>query len=57
MEKLNVKKFEKFELENAGSIWGGTDCKKYCQQVDYTEPNCTPDDTCWVCDDPVIVSR
>jgi len=56
MKKLKLEKMKNFELKNIGSIWGGVNCNKYTQKVDYTTTNsgtCEVDETCWECDDVV----
>ena len=57
MKAINLDQFGDSQIENMGAIMGGLangDCDKYTQQVDYTN-DCDVDDTCWVCDDVIII--
>ncbi|MBP6584657.1 MAG: hypothetical protein KA215_03225 [Flavobacterium sp.] len=52
MKKLE--KLKDFKVEGQSSIWGGRDCNKYTQNIDYckdAQGNCQTDEICWVCDD------
>lgn len=50
MEKIKISAFTNFKLENIGNVWGGQTGQTWTYHTDYTAPNCTPDDACWVCD-------